>query len=325
MTRSRLPASPGASAVSSTALPAYERVLVTGAAGLIGRAVLWRLAARGIPVTALVRNDPGDLATGHGPDAEPTTCDRVVVGDAADPRVVTDALDGADAVVHLAALPAPTMGSAQEVFTTNTASTFAVLEGAGAAGVEHVVVAGSINAVGLRFSPVPAAPAYLPLDVDVPTRAADPYALSKVADEATAHAMHRRHGTTISVLRYPMVGGLGEVPGLDDRLTGFASGTGFDLELTARDLWSYLEVRDAARAADLALSPAEAGVHVAFVAAPTTYAAYRTDDLLARYWPGVEVRRALPGRTVPLDLEPARRLFGFEAEHVLELPELDLP
>jgi len=306
-------------------LPTYGRVLVTGAAGLIGRAVLWRLASRGIPVTALVRDDPGDLATGHGPDAAPTTCDRVVVGDAADPRVVTHALDGVDAVVHLAAIPAPTQGSAQEVFTTNTASTFAVLEGAGVASVGHVVVAGSINAVGLRFSPVPTTPAYLPLDADVPTRAADPYALSKVADEATAHAMHRRHGTTIVVLRYPMVGGLGEVPGLDDRLTAFVSGTGFDLGVTARDLWSYLEVRDAARAADLALSPAEPGVHVAFVAAPTTYAAHRTSDLLARYWPGVEVRRPLPGRTVPLDLEPARRLFGFEAEHVLDLPELDLP
>ena len=300
-------------------------MLVTGAAGLIGRAVLWRLAARGIPVTALVRSDPGDLATGHGPDAQPTSCDRVVVGDAADPRAVADALGGVDAVVHLAALPDPAMGSAQEVFTTNTASTFAVLEAAGDAGVEHVVVAGSINAVGLRFSPVPAVPAYLPLDVDVPTRAADPYALSKVVDEATAHAMHRRHGTTISVLRFPMVGGLGEVPGLDDRLTAFASGTGFDLGATARDLWSYLETRDAARAAEFALAPGEPGVHVAFVAAPTTYAAHRTTDLLARYWPGVEVRRPLPGRTVPLDLEPARRLFGFEAEHVLDLPELDLP
>jgi len=311
-------------AVAQT-LPTYRRVLVTGAAGLLGRGVLRRFAQRAIPVTALVLDDPGDLATGRGADAEPTSCDRVVVGDAADPRVVAAALDGADAVVHLAAIPSPEQVDAQHVFTTNTATTFAVLEGAGVAGVEHVVVAGSINAVGLRFSPVPAAPAYLPLDVASPTRAADPYALSKQVVEATAHAMHRRHGTTISVLRYPMIGGLGAVPGLDGRLTAFASGTGFDLALTARDLWSYLETRDAARAADLALSPTEPGVHVAFVAAPTTYAPHRTADLLARYWPGVEVRRPLPGRSVPLDLEPARRLFGFEAAHVLDLPELDLP
>ncbi|MGC5165872.1 NAD-dependent epimerase/dehydratase family protein [Luteimicrobium sp. DT211] len=324
MTRDRGPSAPGTLPRPSDPAP-YRRVLVTGAAGLIGRAVLRHLAQRDVPVTALVRTDPGDLATGRGPDADPTSVDRVVVGDAADPRVVTDALDGVDAVVHLAAIPSPEGAEAQEVFATNTATTFAVLEAAGVAGVEHVVVAGSINAVGLRFSPVPATPAYLPLDVASPTRAADPYALSKVVGEATARTMHRRHGTTISVLRFPMVGGLGEVPGLDDRLTPFASGTGFDLAVTARDLWSYLETRDAARAAVLALTPAEPGVHVAFVAAPTTYAPYRTAELLARYWPGVEVRRELPGRTVPLDLEPARRLFGFEAEHVLDLPELDLP
>ncbi|MEV0721032.1 NAD-dependent epimerase/dehydratase family protein, partial [Asanoa sp. NPDC050611] len=36
-------------------------MLVTGAAGLLGRAVLDALAAADVPVTALDRTDPGDL------------------------------------------------------------------------------------------------------------------------------------------------------------------------------------------------------------------------------------------------------------------------
>src|SRR5690625_5960276 len=60
-----------------------SRVLVTGAAGRIGRAVVADLGAAGHRVTAVVFDDPGDL------DVE-----RVVVGDVASPDVVTDALRG---------------------------------------------------------------------------------------------------------------------------------------------------------------------------------------------------------------------------------------
>ncbi|NUR89462.1 MAG: NAD-dependent epimerase/dehydratase family protein, partial [Nonomuraea sp.] len=48
-----------------------NRILVTGAAGLIGRAVLAHCAREGAQVTALVLDDPGDHKA-----------DRVVVGDA---------------------------------------------------------------------------------------------------------------------------------------------------------------------------------------------------------------------------------------------------
>ncbi|PJI95157.1 NAD-dependent epimerase/dehydratase family protein [Luteimicrobium subarcticum] len=302
-----------------------RRVLVTGAAGVVGRGVLRRLAHLGVPVTALVRDDPGDLATGHGPGAERTTVDRVVVGLAHDPASVRSALHGVDAVVHLAALASPEEGTPHDVFTNNTAATFTVLEESGAAGVSTVAVAGSINALGLRFAPGPVAPPYLPVDAESPTLAADPYAMSKWSDEATARAMHRRHGTTVTVVRLPMVGGLGDVAGLDDRLAVFLREPAHDPGAVARDLWSYLETRDAARALVLALTPREPGAHVLFAAAPTTSVPYRTADLVARWWAGVEVRRPLPGRTVPIDLGPARTVLGFAARHVVDLPELPLP
>lgn len=100
-----------------------ERAMVTGAAGRIGRAVLALLAERGIEANALVLDDPGDLAAR-----------LVVTGDAADAKTVRAALEGADAVIHLAAIPTPERNTACEVFAGNSLSTFTVLEEAAGPG-----------------------------------------------------------------------------------------------------------------------------------------------------------------------------------------------
>jgi nucleoside-diphosphate-sugar epimerase len=291
-----------------------KRILVTGAAGMIGRAVTRHFADLQIPVTALVLDDPGDLPA-----------DRVVVGDAEDRDVVTDALDGVDAVVHLAAIPLPTLDTADQVFRTTTAATFTVLDAAGERGVRQTVIASSINAVGLRFGPRPVHPDYLPFDERLPTQAADAYSLSKYVDEATAAAMARRHGLTVVALRFPMVAGLGAVARLDDRLPGFLEWIATDPQRGASDLWLYLEVRDAARAVEAGLGLATPGAHVVTVAAPLTSVPYRTEDLLDAYHPGVPRRARFPGREVPADLSRARELLGFTAEHIVDMPVMDLP
>src|SRR6187551_1573178 len=97
------------------------RVMVTGAAGLVGSATLERLAAEGIAATALVLEPPG----------RELPADRVIVGDAADPSVVAGALRDADAVIHLAAIPTPLFDPGEKVFAVNTLATFTVLDQAG--------------------------------------------------------------------------------------------------------------------------------------------------------------------------------------------------
>lgn len=289
-----------------------EHVLVTGAGGLIGTAATAHFRRHGIRVTGLVLDDPGGLEV-----------DRVVVGDAANRAVVEEALDGVDGVVHLAALPAPSMGTADEVFHGNTAATFTVLDAAGERGVTQAAIASSINALGYAFSPWPEVhPAYVPLDEALPTQAADPYSLSKVVDEATAAAMHRRYGMTVTALRFPMVGAGPDVGG---RLPGWAHRVAADPAAGARDLWLYLHSRDAARALELALSPAAPGAHVVFVAAQETIAPYPTEDLLDQFHPGVPRRRSFPGRTAPADLTRAEKLLGFTAQHRLAIDLRDLP
>ena len=292
-----------------------DHVLITGAAGMIGRAAVLRFRGLGVGITALVLDDPGDLGV-----------DRVVVGSAADRRVVDDALEGVDAVVHLAAIPAPALGTPDEVFAGNTAATFAVLDAAGERGVRTAAIASSINALGLGWSPLPQVrPAYVPLDERLPTQAADPYSLSKYVDEATADAMARRHGMTVVSLRLPFVGGLGEVRELDDRLPKHAAEVTADPASGARDLWLYLETRDAARALELAVRVREPGSHVVFAAAPRTIVPYPTEDLLDAYYPAVPRRRPSPGRTAPVDLTRAERLLGFTARHLLDDDIRELP
>jgi nucleoside-diphosphate-sugar epimerase len=284
--------------------PPPRRVLVTGAAGLVGRVVTRAFADHGAAVTALVYADPGDLAE--------VGADRVAVGDAGDPGLVREALADVDAVVHLAALPTPVHGTALEVFGGNTRATFTVLEEAGSLGVRRAVVASSFSILGLPWARRTLHPAYVPVDEDAPLQIEDPYGLSKQVDEATAEMMARRHGMDVVALRFPFISN-------DERAADRVPLATDDPAIGAPELWTYLDVRDAAQAAWLAITVPLQGFHKVFVAAPDTFVPYPTADLLAVYHPDVEVRATMPGRATPLDLRAAQRLLGFQARHVLGL------
>ena len=281
-------------------MPAH--VLVTGAAGLIGTALLDLLADLGITTTALVL-DPGASVR----------ADRVVTGDAADPAVVDRALRDTDAVIHLAAIPTPLSDPDEVVFGRNTLATFTVLDRAARAGIRNCAIASSYAICGLPFARIPLRMPYLPIDAAVPLQITDPYALSKRVDEETAAMITRRYGTTVVALRLPFVGSA------EGRLPDMAAVLADDPAHGAPDVWSYLDVRDAARALLAALTPAEPGCHVLYVAAPETLSAQPTEDLLDTFHPGVP-RPRFPGRTVPIDLIPARTLLDFTATHPYPLP-----
>lgn len=308
MSSASLPSSGISSAGSEGPTP--RRVLVTGAAGLVGRVVTRAFADRGAAVTALVLEDPGDLAE--------LGADRVVVGDACDAGVVREALTEVDAVVHLAALPTPLHGTAQEVFGGNTGATFNVLEEAGNQGVRRAVVASSFSILGLPWARRTLHPVYVPVDEDAPLQIEDPYALSKQVEEATAQMMARRHGMDVVALRFPFIS---DAERAAYRLPQYAD----DPAAGAAELWTYLDVRDAARAAWLAITVPLHGFHTVFVAAPDTLAPYPTADLLRAYHPDVEVRAPIPGRTAPLDSGAAQRLLGFRARHLVEVEPLPWP
>jgi nucleoside-diphosphate-sugar epimerase len=282
------------------------RVLVTGAAGRIGRGVLAVLSERGVAANALVLEDPGDLPA-----------ELVVEGDARDPAAVRAALKGADGLVHLAAIPVPTGYAPELVFSLNTLSTFTVLEEAGRAGIGRACIASSFALTGLPFGR-DLHPPYVPVDEDMPLQAEDAYALSKQADELTAAMMARRHGMSVVALRLPFVGGF------EERLPEYAAIWSRDPGEGASTVWAYLETLDAARACVLGLSVPGPGAHAVYVAAPEILAPFPTEDLMRRYHPATELRRPMPGRATPIDTSAAHTLLGFTAERLLPMDERPL-
>jgi nucleoside-diphosphate-sugar epimerase len=286
---------------------AGSKILVTGASGRIGSVTTRRLRAAGAWVTALSINDDPSLEA-----------DRVLVGDTRSQDDVAEALEGADAVVHLAALAHRDIAPPFDVYSTNVVSTFNVLAQAGALGIRRAVVAGSINACGLPQNVHEVHPAYMPYDAHLPVDIADWYSLSKYQDESTARMAWRHWGIDVVTLRFPHVNS-------EEALRAQSLQLAEDPRPGLLEGWSYLTTEDAARAVELSLTAPTTGAHAFFLAADRTIAPYRTEDMLDAFAPEVPRTRRFVGREVPIDLTPARELIGFRAEHEIELPTLDLP
>jgi nucleoside-diphosphate-sugar epimerase len=186
-----------------------QRVCVTGASGQAGRAVVRELGAHGYDVmatdVAVAREDleggmlRADL-TDYGQALE------VLQGAEAswEPAVpgaerALEALRGADAVVHLANVPAPEIATPAVTFTANVTMNFNVFMAAARLGVRRVVWASSETTLGLPFE-VP--PRYAPVDEDHYPFPTTTYALSKVASETIAGHIAQWSGVPFVALRF---------------------------------------------------------------------------------------------------------------------------
>jgi nucleoside-diphosphate-sugar epimerase len=274
-----------------------KRVLVTGADGSIGRAAVTGLQNAGYDVTGL------SLRYDHT-----STANRAVVGDARSATDVAAALDGVDAVLHLAAIPHPSLGTPEEVFENNVAATFNVLAQAGQLQVRRAVIASSINAFGVPMNVNDVEPAYYPLDEEVEADIADAYSLSKSVDEQSARMAWRRWGTNVIALRFPLVKSREE-------LLKFAARAESDPSVMAREGWAYLDLRDGVRAIIAALESPAAGAHVVGLAADDILIDRQTDELLRQYAPGVPLKRPVQGRASLVDTTRARELLGFRPQY----------
>ncbi|MDE0218933.1 MAG: NAD(P)-dependent oxidoreductase [Spirochaetaceae bacterium] len=169
-------------------------VLVTGASGRIGRHVTERLVADGRAVRALVL--PGDP---RRPLIERPRVD-FVEGSLADEASLREAVDGTDAVIHLAAALTTRNHVDDEYFETNVAGTYRLLSVIrdGSDRVERFVYISS-DAVYWSGGAVPAE--YLPVDEEHPRQPGSVYGASKLAAEELALSFWRVHGLPVTIVR----------------------------------------------------------------------------------------------------------------------------
>ncbi|MFG3599856.1 NAD-dependent epimerase/dehydratase family protein [Micromonospora chersina] len=280
------------------------RVVVTGAAGKLGRAVVAHLRAVGVDVLAVDRaggRDPRDV------DGEFLLVDLTDYG-----QVVEAFTGGADehaggvgAVVHLAAVPAPGLLPNAVTFANNSAATYNVFAAARAAGIKRVVWASSETVLGLPFD---TPPPYAPVDEEYPPRPESTYSLNKALEEEMARHFCRWDPELVMVgLRFS------NVMDVEDYAT-FPSFQA-DPKLRRWNLWGYIDARDGAQAVERALAHDRPGADVFIIANADTVMNRSSADLMAEVYPGVEVRGELGEHETLLSIDKARRVLGYEPRH----------
>jgi nucleoside-diphosphate-sugar epimerase len=268
------------------------RIVVTGGSGKGGTWVVRDLREHGHDVLNVdIRHDGS--ASGLSLVAELTDLGQT-----------QDALAGADAVVHFAAIPAPGLRSDGETFRINTLSTYNVFAAAVAHRMRRVVWASSETVLGLPFD-VP--PAFAPIDESIEPRPESSYSLSKLVGESMAAQFARRSGIGFVGMRISNI----MEPADYARFPLYWD----DPRVRKWNLWGYVDARDVATAARLGLEATVEGSEIAIIAAADTVMTRPSAELMAEVFPTVPLRRPVDGRETLLAIDHARRILGYEPSH----------
>lgn len=269
------------------------RIAVTGGSGFVGRFVVDELVEHGHEVVVVDLRRPA-----------PTEAD-FVEADVTDPAALPRAFAGVEAVVHLAAVPRPSLAPAADVWTVNTLGTLNALEAAVGVGAHRLVLASTDSVLGFPFRTREIRPAYLPIDEEHPLLHQDPYGLSKAAAEEICRTYARRRAITTVCLRLCLVWDLAR----GDEAWQLIR----DARERYRSLWVYVHARDAARAYRLSCER-DLEHETVFVSARDALADEPVGRLLADYYPGVTLPPEHGEHESLISGALARERLGFEPE-----------
>jgi nucleoside-diphosphate-sugar epimerase len=268
------------------------KVLITGGAGKVGQWVVRELLnSKDYEITVLDRTP--------GPERGPV---KYLVGDVQDLGQVMEAISGAEAVIHLAAIHNPNIATTTVTYQTNVVGTFNVHHAAFRLRVKRVVSASS-NAVvgwsyGKRFMPD-----YLPIDEDHPVRPEDVYGLSKEIGETIARS-YARKGLETVMLRPSGVVTPDEVEQM--KKDGGRRPTGFHA-------YSYIDARDLAVAFRLAVERSIASDSIFFVVADDSTVTEPLCELYPRVMPSIgDKARRLTGSQGAYSNSAAKESLGWQ-------------
>jgi nucleoside-diphosphate-sugar epimerase len=269
-----------------------KKVVVTGGSGKTGAWVVKEFISHGYEVISVDMNYP------QSPICKAIKVDLKNLGQ------VFNVLSGADAVVHLAAVPRPSGYTSEYVFENNVMSTYNILEAAAGLGIKKVVLASSESSYGYMYQ----GPSYVPVDEEHPQLPTDSYGLSKILNEETAKMFNRKTGMQIVSLR------IGNVMEPEDykKFPEFIHKPA-DRE---RILWSYVDARDVAAACRLSIETDNLGAVELNISAEDSSMDIKSCELMAERFPKVkDFRSSLDGYQTLLNIEKAKKLLDWKPIH----------
>lgn len=270
------------------------KIAITGATGRIGHAITNEALRQGHSVVGIDRVGPAELETRENY--------RFVQADIGDYDALVAAFTGCDALIHMAAIPAPIGYPDHVVHNNNVVGSYNALRAAVEVRIKRIVQASSVNAIGLSFSRK-ASFDYFPVDEEHPNHSEEPYSLSKWICEQQADSFARRYDDLrIASMRFHLV--------VEER----EKAKNFYADVTpevAKHLWAYTLYDAAARACLLALEAPFMGHEVFYIIAPETLLDIPTLELAARFFPDVPIRSDLRGRRSFFSSAKAERMLGW--------------
>jgi UDP-glucose 4-epimerase len=274
------------------------KVVVTGAHGKVGRAAVQALLAAGHDVLATDLTRPSFERRAEGTAA-------YQMADLTDAGEAFAVVRGAEAVVHIAAIPEPTGNPPHVVFRTNLMATFNVLEAAIRFGVTRFVNISSETVPGFFFPERPFLPDYAPVDELHPVHPQDPYALSKHFGEQLMNAAVERSDIRCISLR----------PSWVQNESNYENNLGpqiRDASVLSPNLWSYIDVYDLADAIVLATESELPGHEVFYIASPDNVGGRDFAEMLTRYYgDAIELRPTARPDSSGISSEKAQRVLGW--------------
>lgn len=276
------------------------RVVVTGGSGKLGRACVAELRDQGVEVVNL------DAAPPREEQGVFTRINLRDYGQTVDAlSAVDDRYQGVDALVHLAAIPAPGIVPNVETFHNNMLATYNVFSAARVAGIKNIVWASSETVLGLPFN---TPPPYIPVDELYAPRPESTYSLCKTLEEEMARQFCRWDPTLKMIgLRFSNV----------MEPADYAAFPGFNADPQSRkwNLWAYIDARDGAQAVHRALDYDAVGMDVFIIANADTVMTMSSEELATAVFPGVPLTKKLGVNETMLSIEKARRLLGYEPRY----------
>jgi len=268
-------------------------IAVTGGSGKAGRAVVRDLLDHGYQVINIDQVPPAQSLT------------RFRQSDLTNLGEVFEALDGAEAVVHLAAIPNPDRFSPGHTFYNNTMSCYHIFTAAVQLKLGRVVWASSETTLGLPFEREQ--PVYAPIDEEHPLYPESSYALSKVVSEEMARQFNRWSKLPFIGLRFSNI----KEPQQYAEFPAYWQ----DARVRKWNLWGYVDARDVAQSCRLGLEAPIQGAEVFIIAAGDTVMPRPSRDLLAEVFPQVPLRKEIEPYETLLSIDKARQELGYDPQY----------